>query len=69
MTWRETLISHGVQVDYGCQAGACGTCCTGVLKGLPDHHDHVLSANERAANDKMMICVSRSKSENLLLDM
>jgi vanillate O-demethylase ferredoxin subunit len=64
----EVLTSHGVHLDSGCQAGACGTCCVGVLSGIPDHHDYVLSAEEREANNKMMICVSRSKSDTLVLD-
>jgi hypothetical protein len=40
-----------------------------VLEGLPDHRDSVLSDAERTANDCMMICVSRSRTARLVLDL
>jgi hypothetical protein len=40
-----------------------------VLDGLPDHRDSVLDEEERAANDCMMICVSRSCTGRLVLDL
>jgi hypothetical protein len=39
----------------------------GVLGGIPDHADDILSPEERAANDTMMICVSRSLAADLIL--
>ena len=59
----------GVGVLSSCGEGTCGTCETGVLEGLPDHRDSVLDAAQRAANDCMMICVSRSCTERLVLDL
>ena len=56
------LESAGLAVLSSCQEGTCGTCETGVLEGEPDHRDVVLTPAERAANDVMMICVSRSRS-------
>jgi ferredoxin len=52
-----------------CQEGVCGTCETRVLEGVPDHRDSLLSEEEREANEYMMVCVSRSKSERLVLDL
>lgn len=52
-----------------CEEGYCGTCETKVLGGIPDHHDQILSESERAANDTMMICVGRSRSAELVLDL
>jgi ferredoxin len=49
--------------------GICGTCETAVLEGSPDHRDSVLDDDEKAENDCMMICVSRSLSEKLVLDL
>jgi ferredoxin len=49
--------------------GICGTCETPVLEGRPDHRDSVLSDEEMAANDCMMLCVSRSLSDRLVLDL
>jgi cytochrome P450/ferredoxin-NADP reductase len=59
----------GVGVLSSCAEGTCGTCETPVLEGEPDHRDSVLSDEERAANDCMMICVSRSCTERLVLDL
>jgi cytochrome P450/ferredoxin-NADP reductase len=59
----------GVGVLSSCAEGTCGTCETAVLDGIPDHRDSVLSDEERQANDCMMICVSRSCSGRLVLDL
>jgi vanillate O-demethylase ferredoxin subunit len=49
--------------------GVCASCETRVLGGVPDHRDLVLSKEEQAANDRMMVCCSGSKSERLVLDL
>ena len=54
---------------YSCQDGYCGTCEVRVLEGEPDHRDIVLTEEEKAAGDKMMICVSRARSARLVLDL
>jgi cytochrome P450/ferredoxin-NADP reductase len=59
----------GVGVLSSCAEGTCGTCETAVLDGVPEHRDSVLSDEERQANDCMMICVSRSCTERLVLDL
>jgi ferredoxin-NADP reductase len=51
-----------------CEEGFCGTCETKVLEGEVEHRDTILSAKERARNDTMFICVSRSKCPKLVLD-
>lgn len=65
----DTLLAEGVDVGYSCLEGVCGTCETGVLEGIPDHKDVVLSEQERASNRTIMICCSGSKSERLTLDL
>jgi ferredoxin len=55
-------------VAAGCEQGICGACRTTVLAGEPDHRDELLSAAERAAG-AMLICVSRARSERLVLDL
>jgi ferredoxin-NADP reductase len=65
----EVVEDAGIPVLSSCAEGTCGTCETAVLEGLPDHRDSVLSEEERAANDCMMICVSRSCSSRLVLDL
>jgi ferredoxin-NADP reductase len=59
----------GVGVISSCAHGTCGTCETPVLEGIPDHLDSVLTPDEQAVNDCMMICISRAKSERLVLDL
>lgn len=59
----------GVTVLTSCEEGTCGTCETAVLAGIPDHRDSVLSESERAAGDCMMICVSRSCTPQLTLEL
>jgi ferredoxin-NADP reductase len=52
---------------YSCEEGVCGTCQTRVLAGEPDHRDSVLTDEER--KEYMMICVGRSRSTKLVLDL
>jgi ferredoxin len=52
-----------------CAEEACGTCEMPVLDGEPNHRDSVLEDEEKAANDRMMICVSRACSTRLVLDL
>lgn len=59
----------GVGLLSSCAEGTCGSCEIPVLDGEPDHRDSVLSEEEREANDCMMICVSRSRTPRLLLDL
>ncbi|WP_244206606.1 PDR/VanB family oxidoreductase [Streptomyces swartbergensis] len=59
----------GIGVLSSCQEGTCGTCETTVLEGEPDHRDSVLDSAAREAGDRMMICVSRSCTKRLVLDL
>lgn len=65
----ETVEEAGVTVDFSCREGTCGTCETDVLDGTPDHRDSLLTEDERAAGDTMLICVSRSCGPRLVLDL
>jgi ferredoxin-NADP reductase len=56
-------------VMSSCEQGICSSCETAVLAGVPDHRDSVLTAKEHAANDYMMICVSRALTPRLVLDL
>lgn len=64
----EAIEDHGIVVQSSCRSGMCGTCETPVLGGIPEHRDDVLTHDERANNDCMMICVSRSRTPRLVLD-
>ena len=65
----EVVEEAGIAVLSSCAEGTCGTCETAVLEGEPDHRDSVLTDEEKLGNDCMMICVSRSCSERLVLDL
>jgi ferredoxin-NADP reductase len=52
--------SLGLPVFSSCQEGTCGTCLTPLLEGTVDHRDSLLSAEERARQDSLCICVSRA---------
>ena len=65
----EALEAAGLDVLYDCQRGDCGICQCGVIAGVPDHRDVILSDDEKASNKVMQICVSRAKSERLVLDL
>ena len=65
----EVLREHGVSVPSSCEQGACGTCVATVLEGEPDHQDVHLNDSDHRAGDRMMTCVSRSKSDRLVLDL
>jgi len=63
------LIEAGEDPMHDCQRGDCGICQVGVIEGTPDHRDYILTDAEKAAGKVMQICVSRSKSPRLVLDL
>ncbi|MBL1077112.1 oxidoreductase [Nocardia sp. 2] len=65
----DVLIAAGIDVITSCREGTCGTCETAVVSGEIDHRDSVLTAAERERGDTMMLCVSRARSEVLVLDL
>lgn len=65
----ETLRARGIGVQSSCEQGICGSCETRVLAGEPDHRDLLLSSEEKATNEVMMICCSGSRSAVLVLDL
>jgi ferredoxin len=65
----EVVREAGIGVLSSCGEGTCGTCETPVLEGEPDHRDSLLTEEERQAGDCMMICVSRSCTSRLVLDL
>ncbi len=65
----EVVEEAGVAVLSSCREGTCGTCETAVLGGVPDHRDDLLTEEEREAGDVMFICVSRARSDRLVLEL
>lgn len=52
-----------------CREGYCGTCETALLAGDALHYDQYLDDAEKAAQNKILICVSRAKDGVLTLDL
>lgn len=65
----DALHANGIRHPSSCKQGLCGTCEVRVIDGVPDHRDMILSDEEKAANDIILICCSGSKSKTLVLDM
>ncbi|WP_244425277.1 PDR/VanB family oxidoreductase [Pseudaminobacter salicylatoxidans] len=63
------LENAGHKITNSCRAGICGTCLVKVLAGTPQHNDDVLSDADRESGAVMLVCVSRSESELLVLDL
>ncbi len=63
----DVLLEAGLDVDYSCGEGTCGTCITRLLGGEPDHRDRVLTPAEKA--DHIALCCSRARGPRLTLDL
>jgi ferredoxin-NADP reductase len=65
----DVLIDAGKDPMHDCKRGDCGICQVGVIEGVPDHRDFILTDAEKAAGKMMQICVSRAKTQRLVLDL
>jgi ferredoxin-NADP reductase len=65
----EALEDADVSILGSCYEGVCGTCEATILEGKPAHRDSVLTEAEQASGTVMMTCVSRSRSERIVLDL
>lgn len=64
----DVLLAAGADIMWSCREGNCASCETTVLEGTPDHRDVILTEDERAANDVVFPCVSRSLSRRLVVE-
>lgn len=63
----EALREVGEHTVSSCESGTCGTCKCRLVEGEADHRDLVLMDEEK--DDYIMICVSRAKSGDLVVDL
>jgi cytochrome P450/ferredoxin-NADP reductase len=68
-TLLQVLNANGAGILSTCSKGTCGTCEIGVLRGVPEHRDTVLTPVEKLEGKTMMPCVSRCISNSLMLDL
>jgi ferredoxin-NADP reductase len=69
MSILEVLEEANVPAMGSCYEGVCGSCEARVLEGTPVHRDSVLTDAEKAAGEVMLVCVSGSRTERLVLDL
>ncbi|WHZ10945.1 MAG: PDR/VanB family oxidoreductase [Burkholderiaceae bacterium] len=65
----QVMEEAGCDPMFDCRRGECGVCQATVLEGIPDHRDYFLSDAEKASGKLIQICISRAKSERLVLDL
>lgn len=65
----EVLREAGIEIETSCEQGICGTCVTRCLEGEPDHNDFFLTDEERDKGRLFTPCVSRAKSQFLVIDL
>lgn len=63
----EALEAAEIHVPNLCRGGVCGQCACGVESGEIDHRDDFLSPVEKSSQQQIMPCVSRAKSDRLVL--
>jgi ferredoxin-NADP reductase len=56
-------------IEFSCREGYCGSCETRVVEGEPEHRGTLMSAEEHDEEGTMLICVGRSRSPRLVLDL
>jgi len=65
----EVLEENGHEIPFSCREGLCGTCETPVCEGEPEHLDYVYPPSQRDSLRTLLVCVSRARSERLVLDL
>jgi ferredoxin-NADP reductase len=65
----EVVRSVRPDIGFSCQEGYCGSCETRVLEGEPDHRGTLMSPADHDEEGTMLICVGRSRTPRLVLDL
>ncbi len=65
----EALQAAGLPIFGACLEGTCGTCEVVVLEGEAEHRDELHDSDPAVASDRMFVCVSRSRTATLVIDL
>ena len=57
----QALLDAGINMDYSCEGGVCGTCVVPLVSGEVEHMDEFLMDDEH--DTQMTTCVSRGVGE------
>ncbi|MBE9046504.1 oxidoreductase [Pleurocapsales cyanobacterium LEGE 10410] len=68
-TLLEALEAAGIKANYSCRAGGCGACEVKVIEGEINHLDSYYSPAEKAEQNRILTCISRAKSKQLVIDL
>lgn len=68
-TLLDAVLNSNVFLTSSCREGTCGSCEVAVIAGQPDHRDAVTDPDDPDRDLSMMLCVSRARSERLVLDL
>jgi ferredoxin-NADP reductase len=65
----DAVLSRNIFVASSCREGTCGSCEVAVIAGAPEHRDTVSDPDDPDRDLSMFICVSRARSDRLVLDL
>lgn len=68
-TLLDTLLGCGIDARYSCKVGGCGSCEIEVVEGDVDHRDTFYSEEERKEKQIMIPCISRARSNRLVINL
>ena len=68
-TLLEALEAAGIAANYSCRAGGCGACEVKVIEGEINHLDSFYSPEEKAEQNRILACISRAKTKQLVIDL
>ena len=68
-TLLEAIEAAGISANYSCRVGGCGACEVKAIEGEINHLDSYYSLEEKAEQDRILTCVSRAKSDRLVIDL
>jgi ferredoxin-NADP reductase len=64
----DAMVAAGIDMNFDCKEGTCGTCELELVEGVGDHRDSILSKEEREQGELIFPCVSRALSARLVVD-
>ncbi|MEI4271352.1 2Fe-2S iron-sulfur cluster binding domain-containing protein [Klenkia sp. LSe6-5] len=63
------VVEEVLPVPFTCREGTCGSCVSTVLEGVVDYRNTVLSPRAKAKGARIALCVDRSVTPELVLDL
>ena len=61
--------ANGVEIDYSCRSGECGSCRCKVLEGVVKMPEGTMLSSKEIASGDILACVARAVSNRVVLDL